>query len=327
MGSSGTYLDGAPPLWVNLKMRLRPALVPSCRDLSAIDRPVSFPFQVRQQEPLLKARLPKAFARLARVWSPCAISAILLLLPLCLWAQLQPFAVIGDTHVGSKGSAYQTFIDALDKQGIDVIFHLGDAIDHPGSEAQWAEFQRITGPGKTVYLVPGNHDIDSRRSLAAYLKLFHQPYYSFSEEDTLFLLLNTELPGERGMVTGEQYAWLEGELRRPFRYKFVFLHEPLFPAFAGHGLDKYPETRDRLHDLFVRTGVSLVMAGHDHLYRRDVKEGVTYVIASGGGGRLYFSSLTGGFLHYVIGTKGDKGYSFVVKDMAGEVRDRFAIER
>ena len=140
-------------------------------------------------------------------------------------------------------------------------------------------------------------------------------------------MLNTELPGEESKITGEQYEWLENELKRTFKYKFVFLHEPLFPVFPGHGLDKHSDARDRLHDLFVRSGVSLVVSGHDHLYNKTSRDGITYIIASGGGGKFYLPASNGAFLHYVVGTRTDKGYSFAVKDMKGDVKDQFVIVR
>ncbi len=229
--------------------------------------------------------------------------------------------------MGTAASAYRAFIQAIDEQGIPVIIHVGDAIDRAGKKAQWEEFRRITGQGKRLYLIPGNHDVDSDASLAVYTRLFGRTYYAFSEGDTLFVLLNTEIPGESGMVTGRQLEWLESELQKPFKYKFVFLHEPLFPEFPGHGLDRHREARDRLHELFVQTGVSLVVAGHDHVYRKSMKDGITYLITSGGGGRLYMPASNGGFLHYVVGTRTGDTYSFTVKDMSGEVRDRFVIGR
>ena len=198
--------------------------------------------------------------------------------------------------MGYAGSAYEAFIEAIDQQRISVIIHVGDAIDKPGNRAQWAEFQRITGAGKTLYLIPGNHDVNSVRTLATYVALFHRSYYSVAEGDTLLLMLNTELPGEGSKVTGEQYEWLENELKKTCKYKFVFLHEPLFPVFPGHGLDKHSDARDRLHDLFVRSGVSLVVSGHDHLYNKTSRDGITYMIASGGGGKFYLPASNGAFL-------------------------------
>jgi acid phosphatase type 7 len=256
-----------------------------------------------------------------------SIGLVLFFVPLVAFAQFPPFAIVGDTHVGSAGSAYETFIAAIDQQKINVIIHLGDAIDRPGNASQWAEFERITGTGKTLYLIPGNHDVDSTRSLATYLSLFGRSYYSVPEGDTLLVMLNTEIPGEQSQITGEQFEWLDGELRKPFKYKFVFLHEPPFPVFPGHGLDKRRDARDRLHELFVRNGVSLVVSGHDHVYNKSLRDGIIYVIASGGGGKFYLPASSGAFLHYLMGTRTEKGYSFVVKDMEGEVRDRFVIGR
>ncbi len=139
--------------------------------------------------------------------------------------------------------------------------------------------------------------------------------------------MNTELPGQRARIVGEQLAWLETELQRPFRYKFVFLHEPLFPAVYLHGLDRHKEARDRLHRLFVQTGVSLVVAGHDHLYDRRVRDGITYVIAGGGGGQLAFFVNNGNFYHYIVATRGNDGYSFTVRDIEGNTRDQFFISK
>jgi hypothetical protein len=58
-----------------------------------------------------------------------------------------------------------------------------------------------------------------------------------------------------------------------------------------------------------------------------VVDGVTYVIASGGGGRLYLSAPNGGFLHYVASTRTGGGCTFVVYDMKGSVKDRFVINQ
>jgi len=265
--------------------------------------------------------------RLFSIGSRLSIALILLLSPSLVLAQFPPFAIVSDTHVGYAGSAYEAFIAAIERQKIDIIIHLGDAIDRAGRASQWAEFQRITGSGKTLYLIPGNHDVDSDRTLKTYLALFGKSYYSVSEGDTLFVMLNTEIPGEQSEIAGEQFEWLEAELKKPFKYKFVFLHEPPFPFFPGHGLDRHRDARDRLHELFVRSSVSLVVSGHDHVYNRSARDGISYVIASGGGGKRYLSASNGAFLHYVVATRTDKGYSFVVKDMEGEARDRFTIAR
>jgi 3',5'-cyclic AMP phosphodiesterase CpdA len=178
-----------------------------------------------------------------------------------------------------------------------------------------------------VHVAPGNHDIDDKESLAVFLSYFSEPYHSFSDGDTLFVLLNTELPGQVGRIVKEQLAWLEAELRRPFKYKLVFLHEPPFPAVYLHGLDRHKADRDRLHRLFVQTGVSLVVSGHDHLYHRRVRDGITYVIAGGGGGQLALFMNNSDFYHYILVTRRDGGYLLTLKDIKGNTRDEFSVSR
>jgi len=251
----------------------------------------------------------------------------LVFFPLLAWAELGTFAIVSDSHIGSADSVYPGFIRIVEERKIGVIFHAGDAIHNPGSKVQWRKFFEITGPDKTLHLAPGNHDIHGKRSLGVYLKLFPKPYYSFSDGDTLFVILNTELPGEEGMITGEQFAWLAAELAKPFKYKFVFLHEPLFPLVGGHGLDRHKEERDRLHELFVKKRVALVVSGHDHLYLRREKDGIIYVIVAASGGNSRYFSKENDFFRYVVAARKKAGYSFVVRDMEGGERDVFAIER
>ena len=250
-----------------------------------------------------------------------------LLVPFLALAGPTSFAVVSDTHVGAPDSVYTEFIRIMDEKQIKVIIHAGDAINNPGRTRQWGTFFQITGPDKILHLAPGNHDIHGKNSLAVYLKFFPKLYYSFSDGDTHFILLNTELPGEESRIAGEQLEWLKVELQRPFKYKFVILHEPPFPFVPGHALDRYAEARDRLHSLFEQQGVSLVVSGHDHIYNRSMKGGIIYVIAAGGGGlsRSVEQSLFG--FRYIMAARTDRGWAFIVKDMEGHTADEFVISR
>ena len=200
----------------------------------------------------------------------------------------------------------------MEKDGIQTVIHVGDAIDAPGTEEQWEKFLKITGNKATLYVAPGNHDVNSKPSLATYAKIVgKEPYYSVPRDDTLFIFLSSELPGQEAKITGQQFDWLEKELVRSFKYKFVFLHRPVFssPNGTGYGLDRDPPDRNRLHQLFVKDGVALAMGGHEHLYYRSEKDGTVYVITGGGGAPLYtFAEESGGFLHYIVAKKRNEGY-------------------
>ncbi len=238
-----------------------------------------------------------------------------------LLAQNGSFAIVSDTHVGFNGDgAWAAFVKAMDEQKVDLVIHVGDAIDRPGSTSQWTKFLNVLGT-RTIHLAPGNHDIKDKASLGVYSKFFSAPYHSFSDKDTLFILLNTELPGEVAEIKGEQLVWLEKELNRSFRYKFVFLHEPPFPFVPQHGLDQHVAARDKLHRLFAAHGVSLVVSGHDHVHFRILKEKVLYVITGGTGGERPFFSRP----QYITATRTNGGYSFVAKDMDGNIIDKFSV--
>lgn len=249
---------------------------------------------------------------------------LVLLLSALAQAQHSTFAIVSDSHVGAANSVYPAFVHIIEEEKIGMVIHAGDAINTPGSTKEWTSFLQITGSVE-LHLAPGNHDIHGSASYSVYSRYFPKPYYSFSEGDTLFILLNTELPGEESMIGGEQFAWLKKELERHFRYKFVFLHEPLFPVVMLHGLDRHASERDRLHRLFVESRVNLVVAGHDHIYNRTVRDGIIYVIAGPTGGFLPPFPKENDPFRYMIAVRKSDDYSFSVKDMAGNRRDEFSV--
>lgn len=255
------------------------------------------------------------------------ILILIVLLPFFAQAELSTFAIISDTHVGAHDSVYEEFIGIIEKQNIKMILHAGDAIHNPGKRSDWKKFFDITGNDKKIYIAPGNHDINDIWSLKVFLKYFPDLYYSFYDNDTLFIFLNTELPEEKGKISGEQLEWLKKELSRDFKFKFVFLHRPLFPIFAGRGLDRFKNERDELHSLFKKHSVSMVVSGHDHLYNRSVKDGVTYIICAGAGGQYRFPAFndTRYYFRYISARRIKNGFAFMVKDLIGEKGDEFQI--
>ncbi|HEX2967218.1 MAG TPA: hypothetical protein VHO84_15640, partial [Syntrophorhabdaceae bacterium] len=133
------------------------------------------------------------------------------------------------------------------------------------------------------------------------------------------------LPGEESSISGKQLLWLEGELKRTFRYKFVFLHEPLFPVIHK-GLAVHEESRDILHKLFVEHSVALVVSGHDHIYRRHIKDGITYIIMPPGRGsaKQLITEMEPG---YLVAYRKNGSFSFALKDSQGKTRDEFIVTR
>jgi 3',5'-cyclic AMP phosphodiesterase CpdA len=251
-----------------------------------------------------------------------------LLLPFPIRDEYPDFAIISDTHVGARNSVYPAFIRMIDELNIETIIHTGDVINKPGSLHQWKRFFETTGSEKILHVAPGNHDIRFKVSREVYGRFFPFQYYSFSKGDTLFVMLNTVLPRQRSRVTGRQIEWLRTELARSFRFKFVFLHEPLFPALPLHGLNVFRKARNKLHRLFVENRVNLVVAGHNHMYRRSERDAVTYVVTGNTAGKLFpfgLVSKNGSSFRYIVATRIDGHYLLEVRDMEGNVTDRFSV--
>jgi len=241
------------------------------------------------------------------------------------------FAIIGDLRLGFNESIYTKFLSQIDSEGINLFIIVGDVINEPGNEDEWKRFFDLTGNQKKVHIAPGNHDVNNYKSLKIYKKYIENPpYHSFSSGDTQFVVLSSEMPDSEAKIIGKQLSWLKGELEKPFLFRIVFIHRPLFSTVFGknYSLDRFIKERDMLHELFVKYGVSAVFSGHEHLYGRIEKDGITYIITGGGGAPLHrFNEESGGFFHYIVAKRNENGYVFSVFDIYGNKRDTFSIKK
>lgn len=240
------------------------------------------------------------------------------------------FVVFGDNRPNGADLAQpQTFKKILAKMGaLNPAFavNTGDCIYGSWNPLRVREqYEEYTETTKSlfkpkVHLALGNHEIlGSPANQAFFAKELGALYYSFDYEDSHFIILNSEVVGQTARITGKQLDWLKEDLKkaRAARHKFVFLHRPLYPVdgHLGKCLDKHPEDRNVLHSLFVRNRITVVFAGHEHLFHEQVKNGVRYIITGGGGAFLYPSIHGKGDFHHfvVVSAAGDKVEMKVVK--------------
>lgn len=207
------------------------------------------------------------------------------------------FAVIGDSGNGRKNQL--AVAGLLERLTPDLILHTGDVV-YPSGEDRHYDRRFFVPYRRLLEEVPifptlGNHDVEKGDGVA-YLKNFHLPrnnpqnterYYSFDWGNAHFVALDSELYHEDGSGSpAEQKAWLERDLamtRLP--WKIVFFHRPIYSS-SNHGSDE--KIREDLESILVHRRVNMVFNGHDHNYERTVPiGGVTYIVAGGGGKRLY----------------------------------------
>ncbi|MFH0798920.1 MAG: metallophosphoesterase [Pseudomonadota bacterium] len=205
------------------------------------------------------------------------------------------FTAMGDNRSGDR--VYKKIMDRLEARKPLFVINTGDIIPNPGNRDEWSHFWELSKPITAPYfLTAGNHDIDDAKSEKIWQEEVDLPgnelYYSFAVGKNLFVVLDSVEPKDDRKIAGKQFEWLRGVLD-PGRYEhqFVFLHHPLFVpehlTHSGESLDRYPEDRDRLHDLFVAKKVTAVFAGHVHTFNHIEKDGVAYIITGGAGAPLY----------------------------------------
>ena len=226
------------------------------------------------------------------------------------------FAVVGDCQPPARRMPYSQVTHAIMRElrllRPTFALYSGDRILGFGETLQemrngYDRFRALAdSAGVPFYAVPGNHECQSNPAAIELLESFGHPSYgSFDVGRYHFVGLNTEELCVEGRVTGEQLAWLEGDLaeHEDAAGTFVFMHRPLFSWFRG---DLESEEAERLKDLFSRHSVRAVFAGHDHFYAEEERESVRYFTVGGGGGALYAQPPRGGYSHYLFVHVGDE---------------------
>jgi hypothetical protein len=173
-----------------------------------------------------------------------------------------------------------------------LILQTGDLVHHGDAADEWRIFDQITGDMRRqipYYPARGNHDEG-----AYYEQRVTQPvlsgnklFYSFEKANLHFVAIDTE---EALAPESAQRRWLEDDLagaRGAGRFIVPFFHKAIFSIGPHARQSDVLALRKILHPLFQKHGVRLAFEGHDHLYYRTVRDGITYVVTGGGGAPLY----------------------------------------
>lgn len=199
------------------------------------------------------------------------------------------FAVLGDMGTG-KREQYEVakqLTRFCDERPFDTVLMLGDNIYTAGKSSDFGpKFERpyaeLLNRDVKFYATLGNHDVRGGRSSELGYSNFHmggKPYYSLTRAADLvefFALDSTNFDDE-------QLHWLEGALAASkARWKIPFFHHPLYSSGKAHGSDL--RLRAKLEPLFVRSGVAVVLSGHDHFYERiKPQQGILYFVCGASG--------------------------------------------
>jgi len=202
------------------------------------------------------------------------------------------FAAYGDTRDGHD--IHRKLVEDVLSFAPALVLQTGDLVHHGNAADEWRIFDEITGDMRRripYYPARGNHDVGPE---GYYEQRVTQPvlsgnklYYSFEKESVHFVSIDTQQPLDPG---SEQGRWLESDLAKAQaagRFIVPFFHKAIFSIGPHAAEADVLALKPILHPLFQRYGVRLVFEGHDHVYYRTVRDGITYIVTGGGGAPLY----------------------------------------
>jgi 3',5'-cyclic AMP phosphodiesterase CpdA len=248
----------------------------------------------------------------------CLILASLVLRAADLTLPLKPksvhFAVIGDSGTGER-SQYEVgeqMAKYREKFPYDFVLMLGDNIYGGESAADFkvkfeTPYKALLDAGVKFYAALGNHDNPNQRFYKPF-NMGEKRYYNFKNGNVEFFALDSTY------MDPQQLDWLQERLSSSnSAWKICYLHHPLYSDGKYHGPDL--DLRSRLEPIFLKSGVKVVLSGHEHLYERlKPQKGVNYfVLGSSGQLRVHdlrpSSSMAKGF---------DTDRCFMLIEVAGD---------
>jgi hypothetical protein len=195
------------------------------------------------------------------------------------------FLVIGDTGTGTKQQQElaQVMVRYREAFPFAFVLMLGDNMYGGEKAADYkSKFEDVYRPlldqKVKFYAALGNHD-ESNQRFYEFFNMDGQEYYRFTKDNVSFYALNSNYMDKR------QVDWLKDKLPADTAaWKIAFFHHPPYSSGGKHGSDS--NLREIIEPLFVRYGVNVVFAGHEHFYERIKPQQGIYYFISGSGGKL-----------------------------------------
>ena len=195
------------------------------------------------------------------------------------------FVAIGDNGTGDRPQyeVAEQMTKAHSTFPFDLVIMLGDNLYGSQRPADFVKkfelpYSPLLSAGVTFQASLGNHD---RPENASY-KLWNmngQRYYSYVRGNVRFLALDSS------RMDAKQLAWIETTLREAREdWKIAYFHHPLYSNAGRHGSSV--DLRVLLEPIFVKHGVNVVFAGHDHVYERVKPQKGIFHFVSGAAGKL-----------------------------------------
>jgi predicted phosphodiesterase len=227
------------------------------------------------------------------------------------------FAILGDRTGGAVPGVYEETWREISSEHPDFVINVGDTIqggDDATVYAEWTQVTNVIGRYRhcPLFLVPGNHDVWSPASAAAFQKFASHPLrYSFDYGTAHFTILDNS---RSDSLPAEETAFLQRDLQTHARQpvKFVFSHRPSWILQLLLANPKFP-----LHQIAKQYNVTYVIAGHIHQMLRFHLDGINYLSMASSGGHLRAGKdyKGGWFFGYSLVSVEGNSVSFAIKEL------------
>ena len=209
------------------------------------------------------------------------------------------FLFVADPQAVSKKD-YNAFKRCLE-HGInritpDCIIDAGDITQNGYKTAEWKSCFDVLAKYFERYLtisIPGNHENKGDKFFEQYIGRFFMPVVNlgiqfdktlgeFKCGNAHIVSLNTEIMDKPSLLN-KQLKWLEKVfLNSDKKWKILVIHRGLY--MVNHSSKRI---RRYFSDILEKIGVNLVLNGHDHIYTRVTKDGITYITGGTCGNKFY----------------------------------------
>jgi hypothetical protein len=225
------------------------------------------------------------------------------------------FAVIGDS--GEPGKGQTAVANQMMKwratYPYEFVLMTGDNLygtERPRDYQRKFElpYKALLDANVKFYAALGNHD-DAEQRLYKNFNMNGEKYYTFKPKNGVrFFAIDSNY------VDRKQLEWLDKELTASGSdWKITFFHHPLYSSGETHGSADLQ--RELLEPVFLKHGVNVVFAGHEHFYERlKPQKGIAYFTIGNSAklrkGDLRKTAMT------AFGT--DSEYAFMLIEIAGD---------
>lgn len=195
------------------------------------------------------------------------------------------FLVIGDTGTGTgkQQELAQVMLRYHQSFPFEFVLMLGDNMygsEKAGDYKQKFEnvYRHLLDQKVKFYAALGNHD-ESNQRFYEFFNMEGQEYYRFKKGNVSFYSLNSNYMDKK------QVDWFNEKLAADTStWKIAFFHHPPYSSGGAHGSDT--KLREVVEPIFLKHGVNVVFAGHEHFYERIKPQNGIYYFISGSGGKL-----------------------------------------